>query len=635
MVGGVVDGTSSLAISALSLVGGLLGVGMLIGAVALSKREALKGHVSAVAVESPDLSSSRSSEADATGALAGAGEEARAQSVQAKSPPESSSTPEPSSTSEQGVADLEPSTASQEDEPGERERLNRELKEAHQALSLKYEALKSERDALLKREQVKVNFFTNTCHDLRTPLSSIRGNNELLIRGHFGPVNQSQLRSLETTQRNLDRLLLMLDRLLELSRDQRDVSMLPSSESFDLVQLLNDILELFNVPARDKGVDLKWRCYARVMPVRADRVQLHRILTNLLGNALKFTDKGGHIRVQLRWAAPDEATRASMQQAATELRPNFLDDPGEGPRRWLLLRVVDTGRGIPSQALESIFERWTTTEGHGLGLSITRRYVQHHGGLVEVNSQESRGTSFSIWMPIGVKERELAALDAAVEKSSRRRDRRLDAQAPRARDAQQLKPPSSNSGSHKLRPLPARPPKHNGPDSRSILPERQTGGITIKPFQVLEHGAPLHAQQARLDKSALDFSSSSVVLVLDDDPDVLDFFAMVLQSQGCEVIPVQSVEALRQAVTDITPDAMLLDYYLKGQPCVEKLAWLTEDPRLKDIPKMIVSGRDDEVVREGARSLDAQGVLRKPCGVDELLSTVERLTRLDTDVGAP
>ncbi len=300
----------------------------------------------------------------------------------------------------------------------------RQMCEASAELESQKAALESQNAELLATERFKNDFLARVSHDLKTPLVSIRGYTELLFSGGLGPIGDKQRRGLDTMLRNLDRLLAMIESLLELSNPHtKQKQHRLKSESFDLAQLTSDVLELFAPKADEVGVDLQLRQKGAMllsnafepMNVQADRIKVHRILTNLLSNALKFTPMGGKIRVYLRDADLGEV--ANIESKLETAKAQEMRSTGQWPvsrsrGRWILLRVLDTGKGIPKEDLDKIFEPWMTARnkaGLGLGLAITDQYVRLHDGFIEVNSEEDAGTVFSIWLPIGELRSEMPA----------------------------------------------------------------------------------------------------------------------------------------------------------------------------------------------------------------------------------
>jgi two-component system OmpR family sensor kinase len=215
-------------------------------------------------------------------------------------------------------------------------------------------------------------FLADVSHELRTPLTVIKGNVELMRK--MGCVDEESLSSIEDEADRLTRL--VGDLLLE---TQAESGKLPLSFApVELDTLLLEVFKEMRVLARDR-VKLRLTEIDQIQ-VNGDRDRLKQVLINLVSNAVKYTPQGGEIMLS-------------------------LSKVGDNAR----LIVHDTGPGIPKEDLPHIFERFYRAEksrtrsksgGFGLGLSIAYWIVSHHGGRIEVDSQEGQGTTFCIWLPV-------------------------------------------------------------------------------------------------------------------------------------------------------------------------------------------------------------------------------------------
>jgi heavy metal sensor kinase len=230
-------------------------------------------------------------------------------------------------------------------------------------------------------QQIK-QFSTDVSHELRTPITGIRGQLEVAL---FTAKTTDQYReAMFNALQDIDRLSQIVRALLLLSQAESGQLALQKS-LLNLGDILKDLVEEFQIPAEAAGVrltaDIPDECYAGI-----DRVQIERMITNLLSNALKFTPEKGNVRVRLRSA----------------------EDHVE-------IVVEDTGRGIPTEYLPHIFDRFYRVpgsgtapgpeQGLGLGLSFVAWIVKAHDGKIDVESAPGKGTRFIITLPV----------DAAVE----------------------------------------------------------------------------------------------------------------------------------------------------------------------------------------------------------------------------
>ena len=209
-------------------------------------------------------------------------------------------------------------------------------------------------------------------HDLRTPLTSIRGAAQNVLDGIAGPVDPGVKTYVEIVRDQSQRLIGVVNWLLQAIR----ITSQPLSleiVSQDLSELLRAVVTNLTPIAEERGISLS----LLPLPVTAcffDQLKLHQVFDNLIGNALKFTDPGGKVHVRLE----------------------NLDD-------HVLIKIEDTGIGMSAEALERIFHRYyrvdAEREGSGLGLLIARELVRLHGGDITVASELGRGSTFSVRLP--------------------------------------------------------------------------------------------------------------------------------------------------------------------------------------------------------------------------------------------
>jgi signal transduction histidine kinase len=230
-------------------------------------------------------------------------------------------------------------------------------------------------------------FSTDVSHELRTPITAIRGQLEVAMFTAHTP-EQYQEAILNSLQ-DVERLSQIVRALLLLSQAESGQVVL-QKQKLDLVDVVRDIVDQFQIPAEAQQVSLQ-SVLPEVCPIDADRVQIERMLSNLLSNALKFTPSGGAVRVILRHDTDVELT------------------------------VEDTGCGIPTASLPHIFDRFyrvrgkedesTPEKGLGLGLSFVAWIVKAHGGEIQVESKPGAGSRFIVHLPGAAERREVAGVE--------------------------------------------------------------------------------------------------------------------------------------------------------------------------------------------------------------------------------
>ena len=222
----------------------------------------------------------------------------------------------------------------------------------------------------------KSEFLANMSHELRTPLNAILGFSEVLAQGMFGDVNEKQSEYLHDILDSGRHLLSLINDILDLSKIEAGRMELEVSE-FDLPQAIQNALTLVRERALRRGIALHHVIDNRVAGIRADERKVKQVLLNLLSNAIKFTPEGGGIEVR---AAPVDG--------------------------MVEVSVTDTGVGIAPEDQEAVFEEFrqvgTTdkkAEGTGLGLALSRKFIELHGGRISVRSQLGTGSTFTFTLP--------------------------------------------------------------------------------------------------------------------------------------------------------------------------------------------------------------------------------------------
>jgi signal transduction histidine kinase len=225
-------------------------------------------------------------------------------------------------------------------------------------------------------DEVKSNLVATVSHELKTPLTSIRLVLHLLLEENLGPLTPKQLELLVDARDNAERLLGMINNLLDLARLEQGQSQLHLRPERPLA-LLQSAAESVRPRAEDRGIELTMDVAGDLPPVAVDVDQFQHALQNLLDNALVHTPQGGRITLSAHSA---------------------------GGR--VVFSVADTGCGIPAQYLPIVFERYfrvpgnTSQGGTGLGLAIVREIVTAHGGTVECESKPGETTVFRMSLPV-------------------------------------------------------------------------------------------------------------------------------------------------------------------------------------------------------------------------------------------
>jgi len=256
----------------------------------------------------------------------------------------------------------------------------RELAAAQTTLAQRNEQLERLNAELRSLDEMKSNLLANVSHELHTPLVSIKGYTEMIVKRRLGPLTPEQERGLGVALKTIDRLIEMIDNLLSFSRLERGDAQL-TLESFPLWQVVDEAIEMVGERIRKRNLSVTTQFESDDLVVRGDRLKIGQVFTNLLTNAVKFNHEGGRITIAGR----------------------------KGERGFLEVEVSDTGVGFPAAEQEKIFERFYQIdasprkkyEGTGIGLSIVSDILRLHGCSIRANSEAGKGASFIFTLPVG------------------------------------------------------------------------------------------------------------------------------------------------------------------------------------------------------------------------------------------
>jgi len=249
---------------------------------------------------------------------------------------------------------------------------------------MQFETLEKEKARIEKKlevleamNKVKSDFISTVSHELRTPLAIIKQLNSLIFEEVAGPINSKQKEIIKKVENNAERLRKLIDDLLDMSRIERDRLELHYS-LVNLNDLLKDSAGFYKKLAGEKGIDLDYRFPGKDINLFIDADRINQVIANLINNAIKFTEEGGNISVEIR-------------VLETKVR----------------VGVIDTGIGIAKSDLTQLFNRFVQVsnasgagkKGVGLGLSIAKELVKKHGGEAWVESKLGVGSKFYFTLP--------------------------------------------------------------------------------------------------------------------------------------------------------------------------------------------------------------------------------------------
>ena len=250
---------------------------------------------------------------------------------------------------------------------------------------------------LERASQLKSEFLAAMSHELRTPLNSILGFSELLLRQSAVALSDRHKSYIQVIQSSGQHLLQLINDILDLSKIESGKSDLDLSP-VDVPEICSQCLKIIQPRAEKKRLGLSLELDYRLESVNLDERRVRQMLINLLSNAVKFTPEGGQVKLGCRLAYGD--------QLRDEFRPDH--SPVNQSTPYLCLEVKDTGIGIPQAKWHLLFRPFQQVdtslarhhEGTGLGLALTKRLAELHGGTVSLESVEHKGSTFRIWLPL-------------------------------------------------------------------------------------------------------------------------------------------------------------------------------------------------------------------------------------------
>lgn len=440
---------------------------------------------------------------------------------------------------------------------------NHELKQNTRELEHQNEVLEQAREALsLKAKELELNskykseFLANMSHELRTPLNSVLILAKLLSENKASNLNDKQVEYARVIHKSGTDLLVLINDILDLSKIEAGKVELIFEET-EIKTVKEDLRALFSEVAREKKIEYEIEQHSN-LPERfmTDRVRLEQIIKNMLSNAFKFTPQGG--KVLLRIKQPDRQVKFT--------NPHLLNSS-----HVIEFSVTDTGIGIPLEKQQLIFEAFQQADGStnrkfggtGLGLSISKMLVAMLGGEMQLHSEQGKGSTFSMYLPL---------------------------------DAKQIPVHSLNTDS-----------SGDSFSSTIELNPTETGNETRRNFAE-------ETQVIADDRDSLD-GSEPVLLIVEDDVQ----FARILLDMAHEkhykaVVATHGDVGLRFA-EEINPAAIIMDMQLPGMDGWSVLKKIRENEKIKHIPIHIMSAMDRQKL---GLEMGATAYLRKPLEKNDL-----------------
>ncbi|NWG28717.1 MAG: helix-turn-helix domain-containing protein [Ignavibacteriaceae bacterium] len=391
-------------------------------------------------------------------------------------------------------------------------------------------------------EKMKSRFFANLSHEFRTPLSLIKGPLEQLISGR---IRDNLVDYYKMLLRNTEKLQNLIDQLLELSQLEAETIPL-NKQQVELVSLVKGFTYSFMPLAEQKFISLNFNSSAEKISANLDRDKLEKIINNLLSNAFKFTPSGGKVSVDL-------STESSAENQTA------------------IVKIIDTGPGIPEEYQSKIFERFFRIDntsksgetGSGIGLALVKELVSLHNWDISVNSREGDGTVFILKIPL--------------EKIEEAQDEKLIS-------------PLKESPDKKLEVVPL-----SGDDEF-------ISGIEEKS----------------------EAESKPLILFVEDSPDVRSYVYDLLQPDY-KVLLAERAEVGIEIALQNMPDLILSDLMMPGMDGIEFCSKIKSDWQTSHIPFILLTAKATEESKIEGLETGADDYLTKPFNYEELAIRIKNL----------
>jgi PAS domain S-box-containing protein len=517
------------------------------------------------------------------------------------------------------------------------------LQHSLEEVTLAREKLHNANEELKTLDELKTNLLSNVSHELRTPLVAVMGYTDMILNGKAGITTETQREYLEISLRNIEKLVTLIENLLDFSRLNRGAETL-QFDQFDLTDCARGSMQIMTPVADARRVALILEAPDEPVLVEGDKAKMGQVFNNLLSNAVKFNRPDGSVTIEI--------------QPGTEA---------------VNVAVRDTGIGIPSEALEKVFSRFYQYDasstrkygGTGIGLAIAQDIARLHGSLITVSSEEGHGTTFRFTLPLKHKKEEVGGTPAEDEEFFAAdthllielitTDRSLSRQVRSLLESEGMDvihaswPASALGLAHKHRPD-CIMVDLDGDDTRadvldSILADTQTGRL---PIILLTNDEELHERYRDLvsahikrdfRKSLLvsavqyalgtgrgpDASLGDKILCVDDEAEILTFLTRCLEPEGYTVDTCTSGETAIERIRTREYSLVLLDIAMPGMDGWEVCRRVKSDVSLVGVKIYMVSAKPVEMRSTRARESRPDGFLQKPFRGEDIVDLVHEI----------
>lgn len=471
---------------------------------------------------------------------------------------------------------LENSEAELKAQQEELQQANEELEEKANLLEEQKEKLEIAKTEIERKagevevtSKYKSEFLANMSHELRTPLNSILILSQLLSENKNKTLAEKEVDFARNIHNSGNDLLNLINEILDLSKVEAGKMELDITE-VPFQGIVTNMTSLFSEMAKNKSIEFTIDFHPEELPesMTTDRQRLEQIIRNFLSNAFKFTEKGGRITLGLH----------RMPYGALFRNANLA-----GNMEVIAIAVSDSGIGIPKEKRDIIFEAFQQADGStkrkyggtGLGLSISRELASVLGGEIGLESEEGKGSTFTLYLPLH--------FDPAFSFSA---DKKIEIR------------------------------EKSAPKSAPVKAEKEAVHKENKK-ETIGHPEPYIK-----DDREIIHESDKVVLIIEDDEVFANVLLDFVRTRGYKGIAVSQGSAGISYARHYTPDAILLDLNLPVMDGIQVLKQIKNDPDLRHIPVQIISGYNQ---RKEGMELGAFDYVNKPITTETLQQSFDKI----------
>ncbi|MCK4846384.1 MAG: response regulator, partial [Deltaproteobacteria bacterium] len=516
---------------------------------------------------------------------------------------------------------------------GNVEERTEELRRANEELSDNKEELEAKNQELSKASFMKSQFLANVSHELRTPLNSVIGFSELLQEKAFGDLTEKQEQYVKYINSSGTHLLELINSILDLSKIEAGRMEL-MEEDFSVVDFLGDIIATVRPMAEKKNVSISTKTVTASPIIKADKGKFKQIMFNLLSNAVKFNDDGGSVTID--WDIKTEPVGMDM-------------------KRFFYISVQDTGMGIKSEDIGRLFKEFEQIDpsvtrdhgGTGLGLALTKRLVELHGGEIWAEGELGEGCTFTLKLP-----HDGEGVDFVAQPEELKKETSLTATGEEGRPLIIISTESAdinqlieiylsedhfdvkvvNDGSKLLETAKNLQPfaiimgiAIPGKDGWEVLGELKESKYTMDiPVIIVSatnnkelgfaQGAvdylvkPVDKSKILATLSRLDFKAKALsepmnILVVDDEPQIIELLKDILEGEGFKVMSADGGRAAIEKAVDTVPDLIVLDLMMPEVSGFDVVSALRKNPITMAIPVIVFTAKD--ITKEDKKKLES------------------------------